>query len=503
MSFRLQFFTYNENFLPFIGNESFVDSSDNIFTIIIGKNGSGKSRALSTITNIMCSLYVGNKLLKRAHTFPKRFSYGEDFIDLRAIKNEVDYLIKLKGRSIFIDEYYNQQTNNCCPEKLIAVSTSPFDKFPEEYEYFSSYKELSSSFYSYYGVGGAPKSRAVKSLIERILFSLIDNPHGSNNYAIMNAMSFLGFQPQFRVAFRLRHSIDKFMKNLNELDEEKFLSFVSDSIKKNIKYFSEKREYSYDKLSESFVALNDYYSFKGLSQRNITFDFSFNNDSPMVEDVSFLRKVRVLVDLGILSISDVVIYSDSVDYFDESFGSESRSAININDISSGQKCLLLSVLSIAASITNDSLVLIDEPEISLHPEWQETYIQLLTNSFKSYKGCHFIIATHSPQIISNLPKANCFVSDMETESVISSSEQYHKSADFQLATLFNAPGNENEYLKRLAINILTLISVDKFDAEKHSSDLSILKQSKMKLDNDDSVKKLIELIETYERMIND
>ncbi len=92
---------------------------------------------------------------------------------------------------------------------------------------------------------------------------------------------------------------------------------------------------------------------------------------------------------------------------------------------------------------------------------------------------------------------------METESVISSSEQYHKSADFQLATLFNAPGNENEYLKRLAINILTLISVNKFDAEKHSFDLSILKQSKTKLDNDDSVKKLIELIETYEGMVND
>ncbi|ENU1911122.1 AAA family ATPase [Klebsiella pneumoniae] len=503
MSFRLQFFTYNENFLPFIGSDLCVRSSENIFTIIIGKNGSGKSRALSTITNILCSLYVGNKLLKRAHTFPKRFSYGEDFIDCRVINNEVDYLIKLKGRSIFIDEYYNQQIDNCCPKKLIAVSTSPFDKFPEEYEYFPSYKESSSNFYSYYGVGGAPKNRAVKSLIERILFSLIDNPNGGNNHAIMNAMNFLGFQPRFRVSFRLRHSIEKFMKNLNELDEEKFISFTSDSIKKNIKYFSDKREYSYDKLRESFIALNDYYNFKGLSQRNISFDFNFYNDSPMVEDISFLRKIRVLVDLGILSLSDVIIYSDSIDYFDEIIGSESKSAININDISSGQKCLLLSVLSIAASITDDSLVLIDEPEISLHPEWQETYIQLLTKSFNSYKGCHFIIATHSPQVISNLPKTNCFVSDMETESVISSSEQYHKSADFQLATLFNAPGNENEYLKRLAINILTLISVNKFDAEKHSFDLSILKQSKTKLDNDDSVKKLIELIETYEGMVND
>ena len=48
----------------------------------------------------------------------------------------------------------------------------------------------------------------------------------------------------------------------------------------------------------------------------------------------------------------------------------------------------------------DSLVLIDEPEISLHVAWQKPFLKDLARIAKLSK-VDFLIATHSPQIIGN------------------------------------------------------------------------------------------------------
>ena len=66
----------------------------------------------------------------------------------------------------------------------------------------------------------------------------------------------------------------------------------------------------------------------------------------------------------------------------------------ITEASSGELCILFNMLSIAGSIKDESIVLLDEPELSLHPEWQRDFLPLLAKVFSKYKRCHFIIATH-------------------------------------------------------------------------------------------------------------
>ena len=46
-----------------------------------------------------------------------------------------------------------------------------------------------------------------------------------------------------------------------------------------------------------------------------------------------------------------------------------------------------------------TIVLIDEPEISLHINWQERFIDNVARAL-SNKKCQIIISTHSPDIIS-------------------------------------------------------------------------------------------------------
>ena len=73
-------------------------------------------------------------------------------------------------------------------------------------------------------------------------------------------------------------------------------------------------------------------------------------------------------------------------------------------ISSGERNLLQCMGNILCYIDSHSLVIIDEPETSLHPKWQSRYIADLMGLFKAYPFCHFIISSHSHFLASSLSK---------------------------------------------------------------------------------------------------
>jgi hypothetical protein len=89
-------------------------------------------------------------------------------------------------------------------------------------------------------------------------------------------------------------------------------------------------------------------------------------------------------------------------YFKDSLGNE----IDINSLSSGEKQIVFRAGYLLKDIKSLSggIILVDEPEISLHPYWQERYIDFLRHIFTNNDNVidtQFIIATHSPFIIQN------------------------------------------------------------------------------------------------------
>ena len=81
--------------------------------------------------------------------------------------------------------------------------------------------------------------------------------------------------------------------------------------------------------------------------------------------------------------------------FKDSTGNE----FDINGLSSGEKQLFIRALSLKFLNANNSIILIDEPEISLHPEWQRKIIKVYENIGKNNQ---LIIATHSPHIVADI-----------------------------------------------------------------------------------------------------
>ena len=76
----------------------------------------------------------------------------------------------------------------------------------------------------------------------------------------------------------------------------------------------------------------------------------------------------------------------------------------LEQASSGEIQLFTTLAFIASHITEQTAILIDEPENSLHPRWQRDYIKQLFDLFPYHKPS-VIIATHSPLLVTTAPHA--------------------------------------------------------------------------------------------------
>ena len=79
---------------------------------------------------------------------------------------------------------------------------------------------------------------------------------------------------------------------------------------------------------------------------------------------------------------------------------DSRVMISPKELSSGEQHQLVLMYDLLMNVDDYTLVLIDEPEISLHIDWQTVFLEDLHDIAK-LRNLRFIIATHSPQIIGN------------------------------------------------------------------------------------------------------
>ena len=79
---------------------------------------------------------------------------------------------------------------------------------------------------------------------------------------------------------------------------------------------------------------------------------------------------------------------------------ENNKRLRLNQLSSGEKQEIVLFYELIFGTQDNVLLMIDEPEISLHITWQKKFMDDLLRIIE-YKGINVIVATHSPQIINN------------------------------------------------------------------------------------------------------
>ncbi len=134
-------------------------------------------------------------------------------------------------------------------------------------------------------------------------------------------------------------------------------------------------------------------------------------------------------------------------YKDVLFKNINDNEISIDNLSSGEKQIVLRggyALKNLNSISSGT-ILIDEPEISLHPNWQKKILQFYKNLFTDNDGvqtAQIFVATHSPFIIHNPARYNDKVIILKRNSlgqveVSNSSEFYDCNGIAMVKDAFN------------------------------------------------------------------
>lgn len=133
--------------------------------------------------------------------------------------------------------------------------------------------------------------------------------------------------------------------------------------------------------------------------------------------------------------------------------------LELSQLSDGEKCYLAIVASIARllamastgrhdALDGPGIVLIDEIDLHLHPEWQ---LRIVPRLLEVFRGCQFVISTHSPHVVSSIPDGKGFtlVSMEDGKGVVVNESWYGKESDDILLTYFGLPHVRNNEIHRL------------------------------------------------------
>jgi len=124
-------------------------------------------------------------------------------------------------------------------------------------------------------------------------------------------------------------------------------------------------------------------------------DRAFEIDKPS----QALKELQVYIQ-EIFDGLDLTFNLSSIDYNKKEvlFKDNSGNEFDIDELSTGEKTLLSKVLYLYFQNYKNKVILIDEPELSLHPSWQNKILKIYEN-FAKQNNCQIIRATHSPHII--------------------------------------------------------------------------------------------------------
>ena len=362
-------------------------------TGIIGANGTGKSYLMGAIASIFADI---NKAKATGSYGNKRFSFDIDY-EFDGAKYNVKNFWEAQGFRLVdanpqhISIYANKNGRPISidgldlPQQVIASTMTVTDKFVAR----------SDSFYRYKGIRNekSASTTGTRTIIRKTVDSLMDCMAKKSEFQeeLSMLLNNLGLEEHLHVSYGMRYK-NIFLRN--DMTSDMLRNLFDDWSNT----FGERANApwgygNYLRLRENEQALGAAASFIAkyarLHERGrsvvVTYDVMAN---PMQfrEDAEALK---VLAQLDLVTFPSINVVKRGTQFIFE-------------NSSSGETHLLCQFIGIMADIKHNSLILIDEPENSSHPDWQMNYVDWIKDIFREYRDCHFVIATHSPLILANM-----------------------------------------------------------------------------------------------------
>tara|TARA_R110000868_G_C10972616_1_gene770539 strand:- start:3397 stop:4974 length:1578 start_codon:yes stop_codon:yes gene_type:complete len=518
--FRIEYLKLTEH--PQLGNiELFlsdIDEIDNIdkpyTSLIIGPNGTGKSFILRTISDILTQFNIfqtsGVRSINLPFSFNIRYKFEKDTFEITS-----SFIVHDKNKVNRTFNYYKNRPFtpiNVKSEKDFKIYKIDFKDllYPSHVivnsvmlnDRFLFRNCLPTDFYQYLGVRSTSSTASTKSAVKGLVNNLFSESVTNENFLtnLKDLLFFLEFENKFEVEYNTKLNKLFFTGDLTVKDFKQYYEFWWDD-----KFTYSKRDKNnpiwskpfYDKFYKSEESkIEEIVNYLNFISKSGRLGDKYKSTSKYIR-VDFLEeninkdefwKIIDLEKLDIINVNGIKL-------------SKNNSNMNISDISSGEYHLLISLIGIFSKIKENSLVLIDEPEISLHPNWQMQYITFLKNIFSKYPSCHFIITSHSHFIVSDLEGESSSVTSLmrneenKLESTLIKADTFGWSAEDILYNVFKVLSTRNLYVAKEIGEILKIISKKDIDQKILNNKKEKLSYIKSHLKNEDPLKSLIEKVE--------
>lgn len=421
-------------------------------SVVIGANGIGKSYLLRVLAEVFCCLEALKT--EKDPTVPRynfdlvyvshwqEFEFA-NFRDINPVSHNqrryTNYLFKRDG--VEIDAH-----QMLLPNRVIASATTINDK----------YVAKSTSMYRYKGLRNenSPSSTGTRTMVRKTVDSLLgslDEKYGFKQ-ELRNLLEELKLQPRLDLSYNLRYK-DVFVKEgmisselMHIFENQQGLFKRKTDIwgTRNYNTIKDKEPWKLDVAASLLSRLAQ----RGFGKGRQLLKYELLENDPRVgEDWEGLK---VLTSLDLLSYPSLKVYKDGDDYtFDQS--------------SSGESSLLCQMVGIMSDIEPNSLVLIDEPENSAHPNWQISYIGWLKKIFVQYANCHFVISTHSHFMLTDLePQSSDIVALDKKNGVVKDVSEgvntFNWSVDDILYRVFGVRNTRNRVFEDDIMSLYKMLS---------------------------------------------
>lgn len=501
ISLELTNFTFFGNIrYDFIDKE---DKQDKIYTtVIIGPNGTRKSLLFNLIIYIFKCI---SDLKENKEIDYKKYVNG-DFHLVYALENEIYEIVRTHstdgkkhnqyGYSLSINRKKKEIKDFELPLTIIGNSINITDKFP-------FYKEKDFDRFQYLGIKYNPQSASTKSYIKKTIdyVAKLSFSESFLNGLKLITETFIGKNKTICISYKTVNYKRFYDGNLNTERLDDFFVDIEKRFKERQKTPPFKLN-TYNGLKSKggteIQAAVDYCNLLAKSSELVKIDGSSSKllkfNLSKKEDLERLKlngeAINNLYSLNLLYDPKIEIFSVDGDEY------------SLEDSSSGEHNLITSLIGLMATIKPDSLLLIDEPEISLHPNWQMKYVSFLKDVLASdtYNTSHILIASHSHFIVSDLEGDSSKViglskgEGIEVIPLAKNLNTFGWSAEDVLYNIFNVRSPLNYYLQADLTELLGMIANNIEDSEKISAILNKL-QALPKRENDPLQEIIVEATE--------